>query len=196
MAALAALCCLAVVALVAWITTRPGPPVRELLRSELDLREGVLFARGEAVPFTGVLIERYSADKPKLAIEVKKGKAHGISRGWYDNGQLEVEETFVAGVSHGPRTRWHLNGKKKSEVQIEQGQLAGICTEWHENGQMAVQMKMAKGKPDGMVEAWHPSGELKSRTHFANGEMGKQEFLPADVEVTDGPAGEGAEKQK
>jgi antitoxin component YwqK of YwqJK toxin-antitoxin module len=157
--------------------------VREVLRSELDLRDGVLFTRGESAPFTGVLIERYPQDKPKLSIEVMDGKAHGISRGWHDNGQLEVEETFVSGISHGPRTRWHQNGTKKAEAQIEQGELAGTYTEWHENGQVAVQMRMVKGKPDGMVEAWHPTGELKSRTHFVNGEMGKQEFFPGEAEA-------------
>jgi antitoxin component YwqK of YwqJK toxin-antitoxin module len=169
-----------VAGVVAWVATRPAPAAREVLRSELDLRDGVLFARGDSKPFTGVLVERYPGEKPKLAIEVKDGKAHGLSRGWYDSGQLEVEERFVAGQSHGPRTRWYLNGQKRSEAQIEQGELAGIYTEWHENGQMAVQMKMVKGKPDGMVEAWHPSGKLKSRTNFANGEMGKQEFFSED----------------
>ena len=159
-----------------WKYPHATPPMRELMRSELDLRDGRLFAKGEAQAFQGRVVETYAAGKRKLEIEISQGQANGISRGWYDNGKLEVEETFLNGISHGPRTRWHANGNRKSVAQIEQGQVAGPFTEWHENGQKAVEMTLREGHPDGIVEAWHPSGAPKSRIDFKNGKPVEKEF--------------------
>jgi antitoxin component YwqK of YwqJK toxin-antitoxin module len=167
------------------LITRPAPAPRELLRTDLDLREGVLFAKGEVEPFSGLLIERYPNRKPKIEIEIADGKAHGRSRGWYESGQLEVEEQFLHGTSHGPRTRWYENGQKRSEARIEHGQLSGAYVEWHENGQRAVEMSLAGGKPDGVAEAWHASGARKSQTHFRSGEMVKREFFD-DAQLASG----------
>ena len=154
------------------------PTVRELARSEFDLRDGRLFVKGEAQPFNGKVVETYAAGKRKLEIEISQGQANGLSRGWYDNGQLEVEETFHNGISHGPRTRWHANDNRKSLAQIEQGKVVGEFIEWHANGQMAARMKLSEGHPDGIVEAWHPSGALKSRVRFAVGKQFGREFWP------------------
>ena len=149
---------------------RSGPKgPRSLPRSELDLRDGMLYARGETQPFQGQLVAHYSDQTRKVAIDVKDGRLHGRSLGWYSNGQMEVEEQFVAGVSHGARTRWHENGNRKSLAQIEQGKVVGLFTEWHENGQKAVEMTLRDGQPDGIVEAWHSNGELKSRLRYENG---------------------------
>ena len=154
-------------------------PPREAQRSQLDLRDGVLYFHGEQRPYNGLLVEDFSKGVRKVAIEVRRGRVNGYSRGWYDNGQREVEETFVAGVSEGLRTRWHRNGQKKSEEHIEHGHVNGPYVEWYDNGQKAVEMTVHDGQPEGEVVAWHPDGSLKSRSHFANGKMVDREFFPA-----------------
>ena len=161
-----------------WQWTHPAPSVRELTRSQLELRDSRLYATGEDRPFTGRLIETYSAQRRKLEIEINGGEANGRSRGWYENGQLEVEETFVKGVSSGPRKRWYANGSQKSLAQIESGKVVGRFIEWHENGRKAVEMTLVDGKPDGLVEAWHPSGSLKSQVQFDHGREVAKEFWP------------------
>lgn len=155
----------------------PPPPIREVMRSELELRDGALYARGESVPFHGRIVENYGAGRRKLEIDISEGKANGLSRGWYDNRQMEVEETFRNGISHGPRVRWHENGKRKSLAQIETGKVVGEFLEWHHNGQLAAKMTLDDGQPAGMVEAWYPSGALKSRIQFENGKQVRREFF-------------------
>lgn len=150
---------------------------RELLREDLELRDGKLYARGEKDAFNGKIIEAYTAEQRKLEIEINDGHAHGLSRGWFDNGQFEVEETFLNGVSNGPRTRWHRNGKRKSLAQIKNGVIGGEFLEWHDNGQVATRMTLNEGKPVGVVEAWHPSGALKSRIQFENGKQVSSQFF-------------------
>ena len=181
----------AVVASVVLLCQRhaPSTAIRELRRDALELRDGALFAKGESKPFDGVLFEKFDANTRKLAIEIHHGKADGLSRGWFENGQLEVEEHFAEGMSHGLRTRWHTNGQKRSETQIEHGKLEGRYTEWHDNGQKAIEMTLANGVPEGGAEAWHPSGVRKSHTTFQSGEIVAREFFddpsaPATVAVT------------
>ena len=160
-------------------------PPREAVRSELDLRDGVLYLHGETRPFSGLLVEDFTKGQRKLAIDVRYGKVNGISRGWYDNGQREVEETFVAGVSDGLRTRWHRNGQKKSEEHIEHGHVNGPYVEWYDNGRKAVTMTVRDGQPEGEVMAWYPDGAPKSRSHFAGGKMVDREFFPSPTPATE-----------
>lgn len=168
----------AAAATVALIALKPPElPVREALRSELVLRDGRLYRHEIQEPFTGTLIEDYAPGRRKFAIEIRDGKADGVSRGWFDNGQQEVEEHFVEGMSDGLRTRWFENGTRKSVEHIEHGKLVGQYEEWHDNGQRAVSMPLADGKPHGIVEAWHRSGMLKSRSRMEHGKPVEREFF-------------------
>ena len=154
----------------------------ERTRDQLELREGdVLFVKETNEIFNGLLVEYYPDKVKKVAIEVTEGKPHGVSRGWYDNGQQEVEEHFVKGLSHGKRTRWYDNGTKKSEAEIDNGKIVGTFIKWHENGQKAAEAKMVDGKPDGLSQAWHPSGELKSQVTLKAGEIVSKEYWEDDA---------------
>jgi antitoxin component YwqK of YwqJK toxin-antitoxin module len=157
--------------------SRPAIPA-EVTRGDLDLHGGMLYLHGSPQPYSGELVAKYVSGAKKARIDLRQGKVDGLSQGWYENGQLEVEEHFVAGVSEGLRTRWHANGQKRSEEQIERGVVVGHYVEWHENGRKAVEMTLRNGKPEGLAEAWHPDGILKSQAHFALGKMGERKFFP------------------
>ena len=125
---------------------------------EIELRDGLVFRRAEATPFDGLLVENWSAARRKAEVPVRRGKVHGVTRGWYENGTREVEETFRVGVSHGWRTRWHANGAIKSQVWIQHGTLCGSFREWHPNGRLARVTPMKAGQPDGLVRGWEMDG--------------------------------------
>ena len=156
-----------------------SPPPRELTLAELVRRDGRLYAPGESTPFDGVLYENFPGSKRKLEIEIRDGRADGRSLGYFENGNLEVEEFFTAGVSHGLRTRWDAEGRKRSEERIEHGKLNGLHLEWHANGAKALAMTLHDNQPEGTAEAWYPDGNLKSRTRFEAGKIVKREFFPA-----------------
>jgi len=155
-----------------------SPNGGERTRADLDLRDGILYLHGSDAPFTGTLVEDYGKDSRKLAISIRNGRADGLSRGWHENGQMEVEETFAGGISNGVRTRWHVNGVKKSEASIVDGKITGRYVGWHDNGQKAAEVPMVDGMPHGLAEAWHPSGKLKSRVQLHHGVPGEKEFFP------------------
>lgn len=164
------------------------PPVAEVLRAELELREGRLYRRGEAAPFTGVMIERYPEGALLSRSSVVAGRLHGLSEGWYPDGQLQVRETFVHGVSHGLRTKWHPNGATQTVATIVEGQLHGRFLRWHENGLLAEDLHLNRGTPDGWSQAFHPDGRLKARVRLEHGRVVEQQFWPEGAEGNKPPA--------
>ncbi len=150
----------------------------ELTREQLDLRDGTLFIKDSDEVFSGNLVENYPGGEQKVLIAIKEGRAHGLSLGWYEDGQKEVEEHFVKGISHGGRIRWYTDGQMKSKAQIIEGEISGTFTSWHENGKKATEMHFIDGKPDGINKAWYPNGRIKSIVEMEKGELVKRDLYP------------------
>jgi antitoxin component YwqK of YwqJK toxin-antitoxin module len=153
-----------------WYALSPGPEVLRCPREELVQREDVWYLKDSDQAFTGVMFEANGEDKLLSEIPLREGLAHGIARGWYPSGQLEIEEPFSQGKSHGTRTRYHENGKIRSIARTVQGVLDGPFKEYHDNGQMAVEMTLVEGVGQGLSRAWHPSGKLKAEVTLMDGE--------------------------
>jgi len=66
----------------------------------------VLYKPTVTVPIAGRLVQRWTADRSRVEVTIVDGGAHGLARGWCENGQIDVEERFLGGVSRGTGTRW------------------------------------------------------------------------------------------
>lgn len=143
----------------------------ERLRSELILTNGHLILAGTSNYFTGIMLERFADGSRKSRTTVTNGLLHGISEGWYTNGQLQVSEHFREGVSHGQRVKWHANGRKASEAEIVEGQLQGRFVSWYDTGILSTEVELKQGRPEGRSRAYYPSGALKSEVTMRNGEL-------------------------
>ncbi len=180
----------ALLALALWLRAPRSAPVAgpvEVPRAELEVRDGRICRRGDAAPFTGVMVEFYPDGARLSRSEVVAGRLHGLSEGWYPDGQLQVREHFVRGVSHGERVKWHANGATQSVAVIVEGQLHGPFRRWHENGALAEELTMNRGQPDGLARAFYPSGHLKSRVRLENGRVVEQQFWPEGAQRADDP---------
>lgn len=144
-------------------------PLPSLQRADLDLRNGILHARGVEKPFNGTLVESFPGGSRKLAIDIRAGQAHGLSRGWFESGQPEVEEHFSRGFSHGVRTRWHENGHVRSLAPITLGKLDGRYEEWHASGHKALEILFVNGQPEGEARAWSEDGAARPPRFYRNG---------------------------
>lgn len=162
----------ALVLIAAMIVLWPGrtpAPEPEVLSTELERRDGLLYVRSESSPFTGLMLERFSDGQLKSRSNVRGGVLHGLSEGWHTNGQLEVQECFQNGVSHGLRQKWNVNGGKMSEGEIVDGVHHGTFRRWHDNGTLAEEVTMRNGEPDGLSRAFYPSGYLKMQVLIRDG---------------------------
>lgn len=179
---LTALAILTCVLAVSRLLRDPGPesssfpsPI-EVARTDLVLLDKRLHLPGQAVPFNGTVLERYPDGTLRSRSAVSNGLLHGLSQGWYTNGQLQVSEHFVAGASDGLRTKWYPSGAKLSEAQIADGRLHGRFRRWHENGTLSEDLEFADGQPEGVAHAWFPSGNLKARVVAQAGQPIEQQF--------------------
>ena len=151
-------------------------PLLEVHRKNLEMRAGGWYPPGQKIGFTGILLDTYDDGAVKSRSAVSNGLLHGLSQGWYTNGQEQVEEHFVAGISHGLRTKWHANGQKLSEVEIVNGKLHGTFRSWNENGKPAEEVELRDGQPDGLSKAYFPSGFIKAQVTLRNGTVVTQKF--------------------
>ena len=157
-----------------------APPQNvEARRDSLKLRDGLLYRPGETQPFTGSMTEYYPDGTLQSRSVVCNGLLHGVSEGWYTNGQRQVLEHFVAGVAHGPRTKWRPDGQKLSEAEVVDGRLEGMFRRWHENGALAEEIPMKAGEPDGVARAFNPDGSLKAEARLQAGQVLAQRFANA-----------------
>lgn len=156
-----------------WISQQEQPkPVeaeRELLLSLIVRSNDMMFASGATNPFTGAVVEYYSNGKLKSKTEVETGKLHGVSHGYFTNGQMQVEEFFTNGVSHGIRKKWHLDGTLLSEGEIIAGQFHGAFKKYHENGKLAQEVMLSNGVPHGISRSWDTNGSVLNTVEMRNG---------------------------
>lgn len=151
---------------------RAGLP--EARMSELVRRDGRLYRTGQTAPFGGTMVDYYRDGSLRSRSRMSRGLLHGVSEGWYTNGQLEVQEHFRDGVSHGLRIRWYATGTNLSKAMIVEGKLQGTFQRWHENGVLAEQIEMRDGNPDGLSRAYYPSGCLKAEATLQFGKLVEQ----------------------
>ena len=145
-------------------------------RTNLVLVAGRLRLSGQTNGFSGQKVEHSVHGSLRSSSAVLNGVLHGLSQGWYTNGQLQVTEHFRKGVSHGLRTKWYINGHKQSEATIVAGQLEGPYRRWHENGVLAEQVEFRQGQAHGLSFSYFPSGSLKARVTLDQGKVIEQKF--------------------
>jgi antitoxin component YwqK of YwqJK toxin-antitoxin module len=150
--------------------------VVEVPRTQLELRSNRLHQIGASNAFNGWMVEYYPDGALRSRSAVTNGLLHGLSQGWHTNGQLQVSEYFVAGISHGPRSKWYPSGSKQSEAHIADGRLNGPFRRWHENGTLSEKVEFVADQPEGLSLAYFPSGFLKARATMQHGQPLSREF--------------------
>jgi antitoxin component YwqK of YwqJK toxin-antitoxin module len=167
-----------------WLSRPTAKPLRleistalmEVSRTNLVLVEGRLREPGQSKAFSGFMLEHYPDGVLRSRSTITDGRLHGLSQGWYTNGQLQVMEQFKEGVSHGVRTKWYLSGAKQSEANIVNGKLHGTFHKWHENGILSEKIEFNGGEPEGLSLSYFPSGCLKARVLTKAGKPVEQQF--------------------
>lgn len=157
-----------------WISQQKQPePVdaeRELLLSLVSRSNDMMFASGAVDPFTGAVVEYYQNGQLKSKTQVIAGKLHGVSYGYFTNGQMQVEEFFTNGVSHGVRKKWHMDGQLLSQGEIIGGQFHGPFRKYHPNGKLAQEVMLSNGIPHGISRSWDTNGTVINTVEMRNGQ--------------------------
>ena len=122
-----------------------------------------------------VVEERFASGAPEVVgteIEVEPGRwlADGLWRQYYEDGSLEVEWHFRAGVEEGTWTAWFETGSMHMRGNFIGGYEEGVWVEFHENGKKANEGRYAAGEEDGAWTHWYASGSLASVEYYDCGD--------------------------
>jgi antitoxin component YwqK of YwqJK toxin-antitoxin module len=94
----------------------------------------------------------------------------GLTRTWYENGQLKLEATYQDGERQGLTGTWYENGQLEFAATYKAGELEGLTRKWYENGQLACQATFKAGEAEGLTRTWYENGQLKSQATYKAGE--------------------------
>jgi antitoxin component YwqK of YwqJK toxin-antitoxin module len=88
---------------------------------------------------------------------------------YYENGQIEKEETYKDGKEEGLTTYWYESGEKQFEIYFKNGKRDGLWTWWYENGQKNYEGTYKDGKEDGLWTNWYENGQKKGEGTYKDG---------------------------
>lgn len=77
--------------------------------------------------------------------DIKNQKREGISKFYFNNGQLKSSTEYVDGVLHGEELLYHDNGQLKSSAKYLQGKINGEVTRFYSSGQLRRKDYFEKG---------------------------------------------------
>ena len=92
----------------------------------------------------------------------KDGKrADGISKSWFQTGQLKHTWTWKDGKKNGLYTFWGKNGKKLETYYYNAGIKNGLYTQWYDNGNKMQEFTYVNRKRIDKIREWNRDGSLK-----------------------------------
>lgn len=83
---------------------------------QLETRDGLIFAAGEEVPFSGLNEDFYPNGKLWFRIPIKNGVPNGKAEFWYENGNKKSEIVYAKGVVVGIQRKWSEDGELVEEI--------------------------------------------------------------------------------
>ncbi|MBI3219556.1 MAG: toxin-antitoxin system YwqK family antitoxin [Bacteroidetes bacterium] len=150
------------------ISPRPVPSKWvEATDTQLSQHQDTLFYNNEK--FSGHLFQLYPAADTALVISFIEGLQEGITRKWYDNGQLSEERLYVAGKKEGVHKAWWQDGKPKFAFEVSDDAYTGELKEWYSSGQLAKQFHYRKGQEEGSQKMWWADGSIRANYVVRNG---------------------------
>jgi len=155
---------------------RKNQTVEEVSLMTLVRTNGLFFKSGQTNPFSGAWIGTNSDGVLLSRTQIKEGRIHGLSEGWYTNGVLQVREHFVNGLEDGLREKWYFDGTRMLRGMLVAGKFEGEFERWHTNGVLSEKMTMRNGKPDGLASSYYPSGNKKKEVIFSGGAVISDSF--------------------
>ena len=162
----------------------------EIELSRLQERDNLYYEVGEKSPFTGVAIGPNGMDYNRF----KKGKRHGTSQEFYNDGTEKLTMNFSHGILNGEQLAYYTNGQPRKKQKYKQGLILsdvtydrngniekdisyeyrkGIQTKTERDGQGRVTLvenyNIRTEQLDGERLTYHPNGKICDKEHYRNG---------------------------
>ncbi|MEZ0607531.1 toxin-antitoxin system YwqK family antitoxin [Fibrella sp. WM1] len=100
-----------------------------------------------------------------------QGKAEGVHRKRYANGQLREWRHYRHGWQEGEQRGWYANGKPEFTAQCQHDVYEGKLNEWFPNGRLARRGTYHEGHEEGPQQLWFDNGTLKANYEAREGRL-------------------------
>lgn len=117
----------------------------------------------------------------KQYLEVLNGRAHGMYREWYENGQEKVQFNVMEGVGDLSQTAlktfiidglsraWDSEGNIIAKISYMRGVLIDFSYVYHINGQIKTSIPYQNGKIHGILSMYDEEGNLQIESSYNDG---------------------------
>lgn len=99
----------------------------------------------------------------------KKGRLNGLSKLYYDNGQLKAESFFKNNQLNGVVKTYDQNGNIQEEVHYKNNRIEGALKTYYENGQLKTENTIKDDQPVGTGKLYYENGNLMIKSTFEDG---------------------------
>ena len=86
-----------------------------------------------------------------------------IFRTFYNDGQLESEDTYINNKPFGTSKEWYENGNIRIKIEYNNGVRNGKTIEWYKNGQMKSELLYKDAYLIETINEWDKDGNVKQR---------------------------------
>lgn len=103
--------------------------------------------------------------------QYKDGKREGISKGYYESGELAVEISFRDDKREGILKGYGKNGNLEVVFNYKNGQPEGIAKAYYESGELRGVINFLNGLLEGVSKEYYKSGRLQKEEHYKKGKF-------------------------
>lgn len=137
----------------------------------LDETNGRAILRTTALPYTGIVADRWPSGSLKLLRSVEAGRATGLWTEWYETGVVRyLAEWHPEGQGEGAWFYFHENGVVRDRTVYRRDMPVGPSEGWHATGRKAFEgLYDVQGRKTGLWRWWPDGGRLDREVTFAEG---------------------------
>lgn len=113
-------------------------------------------------------VEKYFEDS--LAVKDLEGSLlNGAAIGYYENGNPQIQASFLDGMPHGELIRYHENGNMEFKISFDNGTPIGEQRMYYKTGQLMSSLPIHDGKYHGVGEFFDENGYLYGQIEYQMG---------------------------
>lgn len=105
------------------------------------------------------------SSKPRFSVNWYEGKIHGVTRTWYDNGQLESQREMSSNKKNGVLTAWFKDGNMMLLEEYDHDRL--VKGQYFKRGEKNVISRVHLGKGTAMI--YDGDGHFLRKINYENG---------------------------
>jgi len=110
----------------------------------------------------------YSNGKPQMTYAYQDDKLNGLSREFYENGDLKVESEYKMDKLVAQK-KYRSDGKIEYDLKMKADRKYELTREFHPSGKLFRERRLVNGKRVGIEKEYYPSGKIKAERTYKKG---------------------------